>query len=281
MDSSYFYISKTKGVNQNKMNKESFVKFIKTTQKNISKHSPEILTGLGITGMVMTTVLAVKATPKAVRLLEEKKKELELNPDEKLRPIEVVVTAWKPYIPAAVTGVVSIGCLIGASSVNARRNAALATAYQLSTTALSEYKEKVVETIGEKKEQQIREKIAQDKVDKNPVSKSEVIIAGAGNVLFLEPVSMRYFTADIEHVRKIINDLNYRLTSGMEEYISLSEFYDEIGLSHTATSDDMGWNLYRDGQISIEFPATTAEDGRPCLMLDYNVSPRYGYTSLM
>ena len=92
---------------------------------------------------------------------------------------------------------------------------------------------------------------------------------------------MRYFVSDLESVRKIINDLNYRLTSGMEEYISLSEFYDEIGLSHTSNSDYIGWNLYRDGQIGIEFPATTAEDGRPCLMLEYDVSPRYDYKELM
>ena len=263
------------------MSKEMLRNFIKSARKTVVDHSPEILTGLGIAGMVTTTVLAVKATPKAIRLLEEKQKELHPNSDEKLKPVEVVKTAWKPYIPAAVTGVVSIGCLIGASSVHARRNAALATAYQLSTTALSEYKDKVVETIGEKQEAEIREKIAQDKVDKNPVSRNEVIIAGSGNVLFLEPVSMRYFTSDIEHVRKIVNDLNYRLTSGMEEYISLSEFYNEIGISNTSTSDDIGWNLYRDGQLRVEFTPAMAEDGRPCLMLEYGVSPRYDYTNLM
>ena len=176
---------------------------------------------------------------------------------------------------------VSVACLIGASSVSARRNAALATAYQLSTNALNEYKEKVVETLGEKKEKVIREKVAQDKVTNNPVSKSEVVITGRGDVLFLEPVSMRYFTSDIETVRRIINDINYRMTSGMEEYISLSEFYDEIGLSHTSTSDDIGWNLYKDGQLRMDFHPTVAEDGKPCLMLDYNVSPRYNYARNM
>lgn len=259
------------------MKKGSITQIIKSAKKVVTQRSPEILTGLGIAGMITTTVLAVKATPKAIRLIEQ----AEDHEKAELRPIDKVKVAWKPYIPAALTGVASVGCLIGASSVNARRNAALATAYQLSTTALSEYKEKVVETIGEKKEQQIREKIAQDKVDKKPVSRSEVIIAGGGNILFLEPVSMRYFVSDLESVRKIINDLNYRLTSGMEEYISLSEFYDEIGLSHTSNSDYIGWNLYRDGQIGIEFPATTAEDGRPCLMLEYDVSPRYDYKELM
>ena len=272
------------------MNKESILKVFKTIKAGTIKHSPEILTGVGIAGMITTAVLAVKATPKALMLIDSKKQEIfdELDPSEvpgnntnykdlQLKPIEVVKVAWKPYIPAAVTCVASVTCLIGASSVNAKRNAALATAYELSKTALADYKEKVVETVGEKKEEIIREKVAQKKVDENPPTKSEVIITGSGDVLFLEPVSMRYFKSDIENIRKIINDLNYRLTAGMEEYISLSELYDEIGLSHTAQSDDIGWNIYRDGQINIDFPATKTEKGEPCLMLEYNVEPRYDY----
>lgn len=273
------------------MNKETILKFFNTVKAGTIKHSPEILTGVGIAGMVTTTVLAVKATPKALRLIDAKKRDIfdNLDPGDipenntdytelSLTPIETIKVAWKPYIPAAVTCAASITCLIGASSVNAKRNAALATAYELSKTALTEYKEKVIDTVGEKKEAAIREKVAQKKVDENPVSKSEVIITGTGDIMFLEPVSMRYFKSDIENIRKIINDLNYRLTTGMEEFISLSEFYDEIGLAHTSESDNIGWNLYRDGQIDIDFPATKNEKGEPCLMLDYNVSPRYDYS---
>ena len=273
------------------MNKPNLSNLFKTIKAGTMKHSPEILTGIGIAGMITTTVLAVKATPKALKLIDAKKRDIfdNLDPEDipgnntdytevSLTPLEVVKTAWKPYIPAVVTGVASVTCLIGASSVNAKRNAALATAYELSKTALADYKEKVVETIGEKKEKTIREKVAQKKVDENPTSKSEVIITGNGDVLFLEPASMRYFKSDIESVRKIINDLNYRMTTGMEEYISLSELYDEIGLSHTVTSDDMGWNIYKDGPIDIDFPAAKTDKGEPCLMLEYNVSPRYDYS---
>ena len=116
---------------------------IKGLQVTMAKHSPEILTGIGITGMVATTVLAVRATPKAIALLEEKKLET-----DHISAVDTVKTTWKCYIPAAVTGITSIACLIGANSVNARRSAALATAYSLSQTALTEYKDKVVETIG-------------------------------------------------------------------------------------------------------------------------------------
>ncbi len=110
----------------------------KSIKDGAVKHSPEILTGIGIAGMISTTILAVKATPKALRLIEEAE-EYEIY---ELTKIEKIKVAWKPYVPAFITGTASIACLIGANSVNARRNAALATAYQLSATALSEYKEK-------------------------------------------------------------------------------------------------------------------------------------------
>lgn len=275
------------------MNKDNISRLFKTIKIGTMKHSPEILTGIGIAGMITTTVLAVKATPKAMKLIDAKKEEVfnDLNTSEipenntnpsdlRLTKIEVVKIAWKPYIPVVVTGVASITCLIGASSVNAKRNAALATAYELSKTALTEYKEKVIETVGEKKEKTIREKIAQDRVDKNPVNNSEVVVVGSGDVLFMEPICGKTFKSDIEYVRKVINDFNYRMTTGAEEYISLSEFYDEFSLRHTRASDALGWNLGRDGQIEVDFLATKNEEGKPCLMLDYTVEPRYDYSTL-
>lgn len=275
------------------MTKTDVSKFFKMAQKTIAKYSPEILTGIGIAGMITTTVLAVKATPKALEKIKEEKVKVydELDPSEvpaqgipedvKLKPMEVVKVTWKCYVPAVITGTASIACIIGANKVNYARNAALATAYNLSQTALAEYKKKVVETIGEKKEQTIREKIAQDKVDKvEKVPNNEIVMIGSGDVLFLEPVSMRCFMSNEEEVRRIINNLNYRMISGYEEYISLSEFYDEIGLARTSTSDDVGWNIGRDGQISISFVAAKNNEGKPCLMLDYMVSPRYDYRYL-
>ena len=126
------------------MKNGKFSKFINKTKSWTGRHSPEILIGLGITGMVSTTVLAVKATPKALDLIEEAKEKE--NKDE-LTAMETVKATWKCYIPAATTCVFSAACLIGANSVNSKRNAALATAYKLTENAFTEYKEKVVETI--------------------------------------------------------------------------------------------------------------------------------------
>ncbi len=274
------------------MNKSNVIKVIKGLRFGLQKHSPEILTGIGIAGMVTTAVLAVRATPKALLLLEQEKQRkndelkaaanetdsTECEEIEKLKPVEAIRAAWTCYIPSAVTGVLSIACLIGASSVNARRTAALATAYSLSESALKEYQEKVIETIGEKKEQGIRDSVAKDKLKRDPVVNKEVIITGKGETLCYDSITSRYFKCDIEKLRKVENMLNKRLLSEM--YISLNEFYYEIGLNQTDIGDDLGWNI-EDGLVDLEFSSQLAEDDTPCLVIGYRVSPRYSFRSLL
>lgn len=252
------------------MSKIKIPKFIKVAQTVLTKHSPEILTGLGIAGMITTTVLAVKATPKAMRLIEEE----ECAQDCALTAVDKVKVAWKPYIPAAVTGTVSVACLVGASSVNAGRNAALATAYKLSETALTEYREKVVETIGEKKELAVRDAIAKDKIDRNPVQQREVIITGKGETLCYDPLCDRYFKSDIERLKKVANELNRRMRDEM--FISLNEFYYEVGLKEVAIGNDVGWNIDR-GYIDLYFSAQLTDDNTPCLVVEFNIPPTYEF----
>lgn len=256
------------------MNKPNFVQFIRNAQMSVSKHSPEILLTIGITGMLTSTVLAVRATPKALKCIEDKKNELHTD---KLTFGETVKATWKCYIPAVITGATSIACLVESSSVQAKRTAALATAYKVSETALTEYREKVVKTIGEKKEKNIREEVVGDKVEKLPVKESTVYMTGGGATTFLDPLSERHFLSDINTVKKAQNDLNERMLKDIFGYVSVNEFYDEIGLPHTSIGDELGWSVVK-GKIDIDF-SSRIDDGKPVIVLDYRVAPRWDYTS--
>lgn len=238
-----------------------------------TKYSPELLTGVGIAGLLSTTVLAVSATPKAIRTIERAENEL----DRDLTKKEIVKVTWKCYVPAAVTGVASVACLLGASKVNLKRNAALATAYTLSETALTEYKNKVVETVGEVKEKTIRDAVAKEHIEKNPVKNNEVFVTAKGDTLCYDNISGRYFKSDIDFINNVKNVLNQRLISEM--YISLNEFYYELGLKPIQIGNELGWNM-NDGMIDIYFSSQIAEDNRPCVVVDYSVVPRYNYASL-
>ena len=252
--------------------------------KAARKHSPEILTGIGIAGMLSTTVLAVRATPKALVLIEEKKREKKFavikdGGDPDLTKFEIVKAAWKPYIPAVITGAASIACLVGASSVNARRNAALAAAYALSETTLADYKEKVVETIGEKKAQEVKDAIAKDKIENDPVTRKEIITTDKGETLCYDALSGRYFKSDIEYIRRAVNNLNERLL--FDTHISLNEYYNEIGLEEIfPMGENLGWTVDPDsankGLIELDFSSQLAE-GTPCLVVGFRNAPRYDY----
>ena len=264
-----------------KLPKLNLSKVAKNMQHTLGKYSPQILTGIGVAGMITTVVLAVKATPKALELIEDKKEELDAG---KLTVVDTVKTAWKPYVPAVVTGVLSTVCIIGGNAIGTRRTAALAAAYKISETALHEYKDAIVETVGEEKAKEVKEKVAQNKLDKNPVVEKQIIVTNKGTFLCYDSLSGRYFQSDIETIRKAQNDINDYLFS--EDYASLNMFYDFLGLEHTRLGAELGWKI-DSGTLQIEFDSTLASDksqgiapGTPCLVLDYNVAPKYEFDKM-
>lgn len=271
------------------MKKPNVMKIFNTVKKAVEKKSPEILIAFGIAGMITTTVLAVKATPKAMKKIKEaeknKKEEFdrdhgysELDTMFKLTKPEVVKATWKCYIPAAISGATSIACIVGANTVHSKRNAAIATAYKLSEKALTEYKEATIEEVGEEKAKAIKDRVAQKQLDNNPVNDSQVIITGNGKQLCYDGVSGRYFESSIQEIETAVNKINRSLNYDM--YVSLSEFYDELDLEHTDISDELGWNL-DDGLVEISYGTMIAKDNRPCITLEYHVAPKYDFSKLM
>ena len=256
--------------------------------KTIFKNSPTILTGISVAGLITTTLLAVRATPRALMLLEdeqcarrEKAKTHEpvgILPDS-LTKKETVMITWKCYVPAAISGVITIACIMSANSINLRRNAALAGLYSLSETALKEYQAKVIETIGQNKERKIKDELAKDKITRNPVEEKKVIHTGKGEVLCYDAFSGRYFRSDIEYIRKVLNNLSSDLLTNIDKFTTLNDIYSELGLREIKTGDMLGWYIddMRRGSIEPNFSSHLTEDGKPCLVLDFADMPRYIY----
>lgn len=262
----------------------------KLTQKFggvLAKNSPTVLTGIGVAGLIATTVLAVKATPKALELIDEAQydktslieklyeKDGVYNREEViLTKTEVIKASWKCYLPAAAMGLVTISCIIGANRINLRRNAALASVYAISEAALKEYQAKVVETLGKQKERKIKDDIAKDRITKNPVSNNEVVITNLGETLCYDSLSGRYFKSDIEKIRQVLNKLSRDLMSEM--FIDLNHVYSELNLKGTKMGDMIGWHI-DDGLIEPDFSSQLTENGTPCLVLDFITEPRYNH----
>lgn len=253
------------------MSKLGIVNVVGGIQTTAKQHMPELLTGVGIAGMIATTIFAVKGTPKALRLIEEEKAKKET---EKLTPVDTVKATWKCYIPAAVTGTLSIACLIGGSTVSAKRNAALAAAYSLSESAIREYKDKVVETIGEEKEREVRDAVAKSRIEKDPVSKHEVVETNTGQSLCYDILSGRYFYSSADKIEKSINAINKKMLNN--SYVSLNDLYYELGLEETKLGHDLGWSISQ-GMVSVDFSTQLSDNDIPCLVIDYDRLPIYDF----
>lgn len=239
--------------------------------KLLQDNSPAILTAVGVVGTLTAAYLTGRATVKAVKMIEQEEiaRDYDFESDEHLTPIEKVSVAWTCYIPAAGAVVVSVAAIIAANHVSSRRVASVATALAIGEKAFTEYKDKVVEKIGENKERSVRDAVAQDHVRKNPPDDRLVIVTDGGDVLCRDEYSGRYFKSSIEQIRKAENDINYLILHDGDS--SLSEFYDRIGLPRTSHSDDVGWNA--DNGLEIKFSTALTEGDRPCICFSFDVAP--------
>lgn len=247
-------------------------KLIESSKKKLSDNAPEIMIGFGLAGMLTSTIMAVKATPKAMAIIEEEEDYL----NRELTKIEKAKLVWKPYVPAALGYCASTALIIGANNVNSKRSAMFAGAYKLSEQTLVTYRDKVIETIGEEKEREISDKVARDKVKEARQTSyhANEVIYGTGQCLCYDPISGRYFNSDMDKIRKIENDLNYRLMK--ENMISLNEFYTELGMECTDMGFKYGWNI-DEGLIEVRFTSTITDDNKLCLVVTFARSPRLDF----
>lgn len=250
------------------MNLQGLKKFSAVVVNQIKSNSPTILTAMGVAGIFGTVVLAVKATPKAVELIEMDSYAKHGDRVSYTKK-EAIQSAWKCYIPTVLMGTATATCIIAANSIHLRRNAAIASMFSISEAALKEYQAKVIETIGERKEQKIYDEVVQERLDRHPLSKNEVIITGTGETLCFEVLSGRYFKSDRETLRKIENDIGRDLLTDM--YVDLNDVYSKMGLSPTKLGSHVGWNV--DKKFEFFFDTKIAEGGQPCLVIDYVVDP--------
>jgi len=248
-------------------------------RRNAKEHSPVILSVTAGLGTLVTAYLAAKAAYKARDVI--KNFEDEGNPyepprifSESDRPvvyrtgilIEKTQLVWKLYIPTAVSATTTIVCIIGANRVEVKRTLAAQTAFTVAQRAFDQYREKVIDEIGPGKDQSIRDQIARERVLSSPPPSQEVLVTGPGNVLCCELFTKRYFTSDMETLRKAQNDLNHKLIS--QDYATFDDFYYMVGLPQTSSSGHLGWKSAK--ILVLEFTTLMTEDGRPCLAFDYN-----------
>lgn len=244
------------------------------------RHGSTVLSVAGGIGVVLTAVSAVKATPKALEVLEEAIEEK----GEQLTTIEKVKIAGPKYIPTILIGTGTVACIFGANIMNKRHQAALVSAYTLVDSSFKEYKQKLKELYGEEAHNNVVDAIAVEKVDRDwgvsgsyfgescDLANEE---ACGDPVLFYEENSGRYFESTIEQVLNAMYHINRNYA--LRGYVYLNEYFEFLGLEGNDYGSVMGWAPTDDGEYWIEYNIrkTVLDDGLEVYILETPFEPTY------
>lgn len=240
------------------------------------KHSPEILVGAGVVGVVASAVMACKATTKLDDVLEETKDTVdkihdvtehpekipegkEYTVEDSKKDLTIVYTQAgvklvKLYGPAVVLGTVSIAAIIGGHHILRKRNIALAAAYTAVDKGFKEYRGRVLERFGEEVDKELRynikakeiEKTVTDANGKETVVKETVDVADPN----LTSDYARFFddgctgwTKDPEFNLMFLKD-QQRYANDLfksKGHLFLNEVYDMLGIPRTQAGQVVGW----------------------------------------
>lgn len=247
-------------------------KILRSSQAFLNRNASTILTCIGGVGVVTTSVMAVKATPKALTLLEKAKEEK----GEELTKFEVVRTAGPAYIPAVLVGVSTIACIFGANVLNKRKQAAIMSAYALLDSSYKDYRNKVQELYGEDADNRVNEEIAKDKYEEE-----EIELKDDNNQLFYDQFSERYFETTMETVIRAEYEINKKIS--LWGGADLNEFYDMLGIPQVDYGNHLGWSagglmeMAWSDWLDFDHEKVVMDDGLECYIISMSTEPMFDY----
>ena len=236
----------------------------------LQKHSPEILIVAGVGGVIVSTVMACKATPKLDGILTESREKLDdirkassgevdgYSEQDAKKDLVIVYTQTgikvaKNYAPAVVIGVLSISSIFASNNILKQRNVALAAAYTALDTSYKEYRTRVFERFGEEVENEIRYNMKSQKIEvvetdengKEKKVKKTVSVANLGNSDYA-----RYFDRECKEYERdhSYNEMILKARQAWANdklkangYLYLNDVYDFLGIPRTKAGQVVGW----------------------------------------
>lgn len=293
------------------------------TKMSVIKHSPELFMVASIVGVVGAMIEVAHATTKLSQITDEASEKLNAiheahdNPEslpegaeytdkDYRRDLGLVyfqtgLKVTKLYLPSVIIGGLSIACIISGHSILAKRNLALAAAYESVDRAFKSYRDRVAAKYGEQVEKEIRynlqkKDVETEYVDENGKTKKkkEKVDVFEGNIndysehaiIFDEHCdewedNAEYNKSFLITLQNAFNDKYRALNKG--EFICLNEVFDEIGHPRSKDGQENGWvkgDDQDDGFIDFGIFDLNRPKARDfvngfekCLVMDFNCVP--------
>ena len=253
--------------------KQGVIKGYNKVSFQAAKYSPEILAGIGVVGVVTSTVLACKATMKINDVLEDAKDQLDkvkevandpafadkYNEEDAKKDTTIIyvqkgVEIVKIYLPAITVGAVSLGCLLASNNILRKRNAALGAAYATLDKSYKTYRNRVAERFGDEVEKEIRYGIKAEKVEKTVIDEDGNEVTVEEEVKVMDPNLYsdyaRFFDEASPYWQKD-PEYNLMFLKAQQQYANdllkargrlfLNEVYEMLGIEKSKAGQIVGW----------------------------------------
>ena len=236
------------------MNKNNITKMFYRTTKWLEYHSPEILSVIACTGVVVTGILSAKNTPLAIDRIKKAEITKEKEKGEKLTKIETVVNAAPAYIPAITACASTMMCILGANYLSRRKQASLISAYNLLSNYHKQYRKTLIDLKGEEADKEIRTEMARRHCNGHVIG---LDYPDDDKIIFIEENSQEQIIAYEREIMDAEYHINRNFT--MKGYTTLNEFRHFLGLAPIEGGEDMGWTM-ADGMFWIDFEHIPLEE---------------------
>lgn len=237
----------------------------------VKKNSPLILTVAGIGLGATSTVMAVKATPKAYDIYNK------IKDDDKVenKKLEIVKNVVPLYAPAILSGGLGVAAIISGYKIQSNRLAEMSAAYLMAMNGLNDYKNAVIDKFGEEKAEEIKKEVAEKQAERNPDATKDIIISNDGpEEIMQDSISGQYFKCTRDRVWHVLTDISHRLW--VEDMIPASEYFFDVGISNASLGDDVGW--MSGDRPEPSFTDFLLPDGRKAVLVTVDTNPAYrGY----
>ena len=243
----------------------------------VNVNSPVILSGVAIIGVGATVYLTYRGTKSA-------EKKIQQNIFEHCQPGEdgtcedpdfydpdlrtKIRLTWKDYIPPVLAASLTIGCIVGAQYINAKKLAYAASVIGVYQTMDEKQKQRIKDFLPEGEYKKFLEQEDKDIVSSHPIP-SNIIVDGQSDICF-DKLTGRYFASSKNRIHEMINEANASILRNGP--MTINDFGAYLGLDDVKLGEEFGWDT--DKLIQPKFSAVQLDDGRYVTVLDYVHDPK-------
>lgn len=265
---------------------------------DFAEKNGRIVGGIAVVGgVIATAVLAYNARPKVDEIISESKekaKEIEEQVDEDGEEIseekksqakkeltkETAKKIARVALPTVLVGLATIATDVAVVYSGEKSIRDLSSMVVAGDIAYKELFDKTREMVGDEKAAEIKREIEEDHIEEDkvwPAEENMVEYAG-GPHLFWDAMSRRWFSSSAEHIREVVAKCNKRLSSGQEPYLTLNEFYTELGVATIPLGEGYAWGGFTySSTLEPCMNDTVRTTNGSATILDWYVRPMTNY----